>query len=142
MYLLDTNVISEMRKIKQGKADKNVVKWLQSIDPNLLYTSIIVLMEVERGILLKQRKDKVQAEHLQFWLDNIIRPTFQNRTKLLTHATANICATLYIPNPKQENDAWIGATAIEHGFTVVTRNIKDFAGMNVKIINPFDDMYN
>lgn len=138
MYLLDTNVISEMRKIKQGKADKNVVQWLQSTDPNLLYTSIIVLMEVERGILLKRRKDKIQAEHLQFWLDNIIRPAFQNRIKLLSDKTANICATLHVPNPKQENDAWIGATAIEHNFIVVTRNIDDFKEMNVQIINPFD----
>lgn len=138
MYLLDTNAISELRKVKTGKAHQGFIEWLYSIQPDTLYINTIVLMELKKGIFLKQRKDPKQAQDLQIWLDTIIRPTFAHRTLNIDENTIDICAKLHVPNKRPENDAWIGAMAIAYNMTLVTRNVKDYAGLPVKILNPFN----
>lgn len=139
MYLLDTNVVSELRKIKTAKAHQGLSQWLSSIQPEQLYINTIVLMELKKGIFLKQRKDPKQAQVLQIWLDTVIRPAFAQRTLNIDENTIDICAKLHVPNKRPENDAWIGAMAIAYNMVLVTRNVKDYAGLPVKILNPFNE---
>lgn len=139
MYLLDTNVVSELRKIKTAKAHQGLSQWLSSIQPEQLYINTIVLMELKKGIFLKQRKDPKQAQVLQIWLDTVIRPAFAQRTLNIDENTIDICAKLHVPNKRPENDAWIGAMAIAYNMVLVTRNVKDYAGLPVKVINPFNE---
>lgn len=139
MYLLDTNVVSELRKIKTAKAHQGLSQWLSSIQPEQLYINTIVLMELKKGIFLKQGKDPKQAQVLQIWLDTVIRPAFAQRTLNIDENTIDICAKLHVPNKRPENDAWIGAMAIAYNMVLVTRNVKDYAGLPVKVINPFNE---
>ena len=138
MYLLDTNIISEMRKVKQDKADKNVLACLESVNGNLFYTSAVVMMELERGVLRMERKDPAQGRSLRLWLDETTREIFAGRILPIDEHTAAICARLHIPDPAPENDAWIAASAIQHGLTLVTRNTADFAAGGARLLNPFD----
>ncbi|MCG8148787.1 type II toxin-antitoxin system VapC family toxin [Moraxella sp. PS-22] len=137
MYLVDTNVISEMRKIRHRKADPNVTAWVNSVNPNLFYTSIVVMMELQRGVMGKHRTDPEQGKRLQQWFDISVKGIFDKRVLYINDHIADVCAGLHVPNPKPENDAWIAATAIAHGLTLVTRNVSDFDGIAVDIINPF-----
>lgn len=138
MYLLDTNIVSEMRKIKQGKADPKVANWAKQIDNDKFFINTIILMELRRGALLKLRKDKVQGEHLLYWVENIIKVNFAGRILPITEQVSNICSECHVPNPRPENDTWIASTAIAHNFTLVTRNVDDFYGLPVKLLNPFE----
>nr|WP_315043712.1 hypothetical protein [uncultured Moraxella sp.] len=95
------------------------------------------MMELEKGILLKYRKDPTQAKILENWFNYVVIPAFKNRTFIIDNEIAKICATLHIPDKKADNDEWIGATAIAHDLILVTRNVDDYAGMPVKILNPF-----
>ncbi|KND16954.1 twitching motility protein PilT [Enhydrobacter aerosaccus] len=137
MYLIDTNIISEMRKIRHRKADPNVTAWVNSVNPNLFYTSIVVMMELQRGIMGKHRTDPEQGKRLQQWFDISVKAIFDKRVLYINDHIAEVCAGLHVPNPKPENDAWIAATAIANGLTLVTRNVSDFDGIAVDIINPF-----
>ena len=136
MYLLDTNVISELRK---SNADANVVTWAKKIPTNELYLSSITILEIEMGILRVERKDKTQGLALRAWLENTVIPEFKDRTLNVDIYVARTCAQLHVPNPKSERDALIGATALVHNMPIVTRNTKDFEGMNLRLINPWDD---
>jgi predicted nucleic acid-binding protein len=137
MYLLDNNVISEMRKIKTGKANQGVINWAKDKPLTELYTCEIVIMELLRWIVLKQRKDPVQAKHLQAWYDNFVMPNFEGRILTIDRKVSLICAEFHVPNPRPENDCWIASIAKAHDFTLVTRNLGDFEGLPIKIINPF-----
>ena len=137
MYLIDTNIISEMRKIRHRKADPNVTAWVNSVNPNLFYTSIVVMMELQRGVMGKHRTDPEQGKRLQQWFDISVKGIFDKRVLYINDHIADVCAGIHVPNPKPENDAWIAATAIAHGLTLVTRNVSDFDGIAVDIINPF-----
>ena len=136
MYLLDTNVISELRK---SNADANVVTWAKKIPTNELYLSSITILEIEMGILRVERKDKTQGLALRAWIENTVIPEFKDRTLNVDIYVARTCAQLHVPNPKSERDALIGATALVHNMPIVTRNTKDFEGMNLRLINPWDD---
>lgn len=139
MYLLDTNVISEFRKIRKNQANQNVVNWLKSTQPHQLYTSIIVMIELERWGLLKARKDPIQGQQLHDWYQNVVQTSFKERVLMIDEAVAAVCAHLHVPNPKPEHDALIAATAIAHNLILVTRNTQDFKDMdNIKLLNPFD----
>lgn len=138
MYLLDTNVISEIRRIKQGKCHPNVANWVNVIPEDLMYTNAVVMMELERGVLAIERKDKKQGENLRNWLDNIVKPAFDGRILTVTAKTAEICAKLHIPDFAPENDAWIASSALEHHLILVTRNVQDFARTGIKLFNPFE----
>ena len=138
MFLLDTNVISELRKAGDGKADANVVAWLSSVDATTVYLSAITLMEIELGILRIERRDPAQGARLRAWMDQHILPEFADRTLPVDTAVALRCAPLHVPDPRPERDAFIAATALAHGMTVVTRNVADFAPTGVPLLNPWD----
>ena len=137
MYLLDTNVVSELRKQTSGKANENVVAWAKSVSADTLYLSVISLMELEMGVLSIQRKDIQQGNLLRIWLDSQVIPAFNGRTISIDAPIAQCCAGLHIPDPRSERDALIAATAIVHGMTVVTRNLADFESTGVKLLNPW-----
>lgn len=138
MYLFDTNIVSEMRKIKRGDADKQLVTWLQSVSHTDFYTNAVVLMELQRGILGKVRKDPQQAKNLENWFQTAVKTMFEGRILPIDETTATICARLHVPNLTPENDAWIAASAIQHNLTLVTRNTKDFQHPNLRVFNPFE----
>jgi toxin FitB len=138
MFILDTNVISELRKAGDGKADANVVAWLSSVDAGTLYLSAITLMEIELGVLRIERRDPVQGAKLRAWVDQRILPEFADRTLPVDLAVALRCAPLHVPDPRPERDAFIAATALVHGMTIVTRNLADFAPIGVPLVNPWD----
>ncbi len=137
MFLLDTNVISELRKAKTKKADKNVIKWANSVSANNLYISAITVLELETGILLIERKDPSQGAILRSWLNSHVLPIFNDRTLVVDTAVAQRCAKLHIPDPRSDRDAIIAATALVHNMTIVTRNINDFENTGVDLINPW-----
>ena len=138
MYLLDTNVISELRKATSKKISKNVDKWAKSISPSSLYISVITILELETGIYSVERRDSSQSALLRTWMDTHVFPTFSERILYLDIAIAQRCAKLHIPDRKSDRDAIIAATALVHGMTVVTRNINDFEKTGVDLINPWE----
>lgn len=135
MYLLDTNIISELRRPE--KADSRVVAWMAKQQASLIHTSVVVLMELERGILGMERKDVRQGAVLRRWLTEVVLPAFGARVLPIDATTAAICAGLHIPDRVPENDAWIAASSLQHGLTLVTRNSADFANTGVNLLNPF-----
>lgn len=136
-YLLDTNVVSELRKVGDGKADLNVRDWISAQDSRDLYISAITILELERGILGIQRRDIGQGSRLRAWMDGRVRPEFAERTISIDDAVATRCAHLHIPDRRNEADALIAATAIVHGLVVVTRNFQDFQGTGVVLVDPW-----
>lgn len=138
MYLLDTNVVSELRKAKSGKVDKNVVTWADSVLVTKLFLSVITILELETGVLLIERRDPVQGAVLRSWLNAHVLPSFTDRILVVDTAVAQRCAKLHIPDPRSDRDAIIAATALVHGMTVVTRNVDDFAPTGVEILNPWN----
>jgi len=137
MFLLDINVISESRKLRSGKADANVAAWLAATSPAQTFISTVTVFELELGILLKERQDAVQGKALRQWLELTVLPTFGDRILAPGQDVARRCAALHVPNPASERDAWIAATALQHGMTVVTRNIADFERTGVDLLNPW-----
>lgn len=137
MFILDTNVISELRKAGDGKADSQVMRWLSSVNSRQLYLSVITLLELERGILWVERRDTIQGQMLRRWLDGNVLPVFADRILPVDVAVVRQCARLHVPDPRPESDTLIAATALVHGMTVVTRNVADFEPTGVAIINPW-----
>ncbi len=137
MFILDTNVVSELRKVRSGKANANVSHWADTVEAVALYISSITVLELERGVLLVERRDAKQGEVLRTWLDNHVMPEFADRILPVDAAVARRCARLHVPNPQTERDALIAATALVHGMTVVTRNVDDFKTTGVGVLNPW-----
>ena len=137
MFLLDTNVMSELRKAQSGKADRHVAAWLQNANSEDLYLSVIVLEELEIGVLLSERRDPPTGALLRKWLDGQVKQIFSCRTLPVDTAVALRSASLHMPNPRPVRDALIAATALVHGMKVVTRNVADFAPTGVPILNPW-----
>ena len=137
MYLLDTNVVSELRKTKSGKADPNVVSWAQPIPVGSLFLSAITVLELELGLLLIERRDAVQGKVLRAWLDQSVLPAFEGRILPVDVEVARRCARMHVPDRRSERDALIGATALVHGMTVVTRNVPDFSGLDLALLDPW-----
>lgn len=137
MFILDTNVVSELRKAKTGKTDRNVLAWASSVTSGSLFLSAITVLELETGVLLKERSDPAQGSLLRAWLDDHVLPAFQGRVLPVDTAVALRCAKLHIPDRRSERDTLIAATALVHGMTVVTRNVADFRSSGVAIINPW-----
>ena len=136
-FLLDTNIISELRKGGDGRANPEVIAWLSGVDADRLYLSAITLLELERGVLRLERRDIAQGALLRKWMDGQVLPEFRSRTLPLDADAAIRCASLHVPHPKPERDALIAAIALVHGMTVVTRNVVDFETMGVPLLNPW-----
>ncbi len=135
MYLLDTNVISELRK---PQADKNVVAWARSVIAPRMFISAITLKELETGVLRMERRDPAQGKVLRIWLKRHVMPAFDARILPVDAAVALRCARIHVPDQANESDALIAATALVHGLTVVTRNVADFESSGVALINPWN----
>jgi predicted nucleic acid-binding protein len=138
MYLLDTNVVSELRKAKTGKVDRNVRNWAKSVSASTLFLSVISILELEIGILLVERRDRSQGALLRSWMENHVLPTFNDRILAVDTPVAQRCAAMHVPTPRSDRDALIAATALVHGMSVVTRNVSDFEPTGVAVVNPWN----
>jgi predicted nucleic acid-binding protein len=135
--LLDTNVVSELRKAKSGKADPAVTAWAATVPAGSLYISVVTLLELEMGVLRIERRDARQGAIMRAWLDGQVVPAFSGRVLPIDSPVAVQCARLHVPDRLSERDAMIAATAIVHGMTVVTRNVADFRASGVQLLNPW-----
>ena len=139
MFILDSNVVSEIRKIRLGTAHPNVALWADSVNASSLYLSAITVLELELGILQLERKDTRQGDILRQWLESCVLPEFEGRVLPVDARVARCCASLHVPDPRSERDALIAATAWVHGMTVVTRNQGDFQTTDVPLVNPWHE---
>jgi predicted nucleic acid-binding protein len=137
MFLLDTNVVSELRKGTSARANPHVIAWASHVPASQLFLSAITVLELESGVLQLERRDARQGRILRAWLDNHVLPAFHGRILPVDVAVARCCARLHTPDPRGERDGLIAATALVHGMTVVTRNVADFAPTGVATINPW-----
>ena len=137
-YLLDTNVISEMRR--KDRIAKPALAWLQRQAIDELHISALTMMEVEIGIRRLERKDSAQGATLRRWKDGPLAREFRGRILDVDLEIAERCAALHVPDPRPEIDALIAATAIVRRLTLVTRNERDFAGMPVRLVNPWSEL--
>lgn len=137
MFILDTNVVSELRKAKSGKADANVTAWAERVPAGRLFLSAITILELETGVLMVERRDPAQGSVLRAWLDSHVLPAFAGRVLAVDTAVAQRCARLHVPDRRAERDALIAATALVHGMTVVTRNVADFDQTGALIFDPW-----
>jgi predicted nucleic acid-binding protein len=135
-YLLDTNVLSELRK-KEYAIDPAVVNWCRQVELTSCYLSTITVYEIERGLLLLQQRDVEQATLIRDWFTGIL-DEFKKRILPVTLNCATRAAVLQVPNPRPLADSLIVATALEHELALVTRNVKDFQNVGVPIINPWE----
>ena len=136
MFLLDTNVLSELRR--RDRTDRNVAAWADALDPADLFLSAITILEIEAGALLIERRDPAQGALLRAWIDHRVLPAFAGRILAVDTAVAQRCARLHVPDPRAERDALIAATALVHRLKVATRNVADFRPMGVEIVNPWE----
>jgi len=135
MFILDTNVVSELRRPK--KANPKVATWASSIPFENFFLSVMTVFELEHGVLMTEHRDKAQGMILRSWIDKQILPRFEGRIFAIDTAVARRCARLHVPDPRAERDAFIAATALVHGMTVVTRNTGDFAATGARVFNPW-----
>ena len=137
MLILDTNVVSELRKVRQGKADAHVAQWADSVSAADLFVSAITIQELEIGVLLAERRDPPKGALVRAWLDNHVLPAFAGRILPVDTAVAQRSARLHVPEPKPLRDCLIAATALVHGMTVATRNVSDFVATGVDLLDPW-----
>jgi hypothetical protein len=135
MYLVDTNVWSELRN--RSRADASVRTWSETANEAEVYLSVVTVFELERGVLLMERRDARQGAGLRDWLERHVLRPFQKQILPIDAAIARRCAHLHAPDPRPERDALIAATALIHGLTVVTRNTADFEPIGVALLNPW-----
>lgn len=137
MFILDTSVVSELRKIRLGRADAHVAQWADSVESVDLFLSSITVQELEIGVLLAERRDPAQGAVFRAWLDHHVLPAFAGRILPVDTAVAQRSAKLHVPDPRPVRDYLIAATALVHGMTVVTRNVADFEPCGVPLLNPW-----
>lgn len=137
MYLLDTNVISELRKVGDRRADANVMAWVGAVPRSHCYISVITVMELEIGIQRLERRDEAQGERLRTWFESRVLTEFASRTLPVDIVVARTTARLHVPDPRGERDALIAATGLVHSMAVVTRSVQDFSATGVRTIDPW-----
>jgi predicted nucleic acid-binding protein len=135
MYLLDTNVVSELRPGKRDPAPAPR-QWAASVHLDEQFISVVTLYELELGVLSMERRDPAQGAPLRTWLTQL-RALFSPRLLPITERISVACAALQVPDRMPEMDALIAATALKHGLTLVTRNVGDFVGRGVSLLNPW-----
>ena len=139
MFVLDTNVVSELRKVRSGKANPGVAAWAEQIASAELFISAITIHELEHGVLLMERSDPAQGALLRAWLDHSVAAAFKSRVLPVDERVARRSAALHMPNPAPFRDALIGATALVHEMAVVTRDLKDFQRFDeLAVLNPWN----
>ena len=138
MYVLDTNVVSELRKARSGRIDPDVLAWSASVPVRSLFLSVITILELEQGVLSVSRRDPAQGHLLGLWLQREVLGAFSQRILAVDTAVALRCARLHVPDPRPDRDALIAATALIHGMTVVTRNVGDFLPTGVRTLDPWN----
>jgi len=137
MYLLDTNLVSELRKARTGKADPGVLTWAAGLPADAQFLSVITVLELELGVRLRERRDPAQGTLLRTWLERQVIDGFAGRIIAVDTEIARCCAALQVPDPRPDRDTLIAATALIRGLTVATRNTRDFAGTGVALHNPW-----
>jgi len=133
-YLLDTNVLSETRK---KQPDKRVTQFLSTVEPSALYISVLTLGELRKGVALKRQSDPETAQKLGSWVDGL-QYSFAERILGIDAAVANLWGKLSAERSRPVIDTLLAATAIVHELVLVTRNTKDVAVPEVKILNPWE----
>ena len=136
-WLLDTNVVSELRKAPAGRANRKVVAWARAQPAGAFHISVVTLLELEIGVLSLERRDAAQGGVLRRWLDAHVVPAFAGRILVVDAVVARRCAHLQVPDRMSERDALIAATALVHRMTVVTRNGTDFVASGVALLDPW-----
>ena len=134
MFLLDTNVVAELRK---PHADQRVKRWAGSVAATSLFLSAISVLELETGVLRIERRDARQGKALRHWLEMQVLTAFADRVLPVDTAVARRCARLHASSRMAEGDALVAATALEHALTLVTRNTGDFKRAGVESLNPW-----
>jgi toxin FitB len=137
MFLLDTNVVSEARR--PARLPRPVTDWFASTNAETMFISVATLLEIEVGVQRLERRDQSQGAVLRRWQSLSLTPSFDGRILPFTEQIANCCAAMHVPDPRPLLDSMIAATAIIHKLTLVTRNVADFAGMSVRVFNPWVD---
>jgi predicted nucleic acid-binding protein len=137
MFILDTNIVSELRKARNGRADTNVVAWATAVPAVSLFVSAITIHELELGVLQLERKDPTQGSILRHWLDNQVMTAFADRIIDVGAKIARRSAALHVPVTRPFRDSLIAATGLVHSMTIVTRNVADFEHTGVDVINPW-----
>lgn len=137
MYILDTNVVSELRKKASGRADANVVRWAEGVVPAQLYLSTVTIFEIEIGIQRLTLRGE-DTDRLQLWLSNHVLTAFAERILPIDQHVAMLFARMMVPITRPYRDTLIAATAQHHGYTVVTRNTKDFDALPIRLLNPWE----
>ena len=139
MFLLDTNVVSELRETRTRKPHPRVAAWARSIDPADQYTTSVTILELEIGVVLKRRHDAAQAAIFRTWMDSHVFPAFAGRILEFDSEAAQHCAALHEWATPPFRNALIAGIAMARGFAVVTRNVRDFQPMGVPVFNPWED---
>lgn len=137
-FLLDTNVISELRKNRHNRVEKNVALWAESINPEMLYISVMTVYEIDIGILRLERKDRLKSSLIRKWFDDQVISTFSGRIVPVDTEICLRCAALNVPDPKPFRDSLIAATALVRNMILVTRNVADFKGLGLQLVNPWN----
>lgn len=133
-FLLDTNLVSELRK---PNADAAVVAWAAGLSKQEAFLSVVTIREIEAGVLRVERRDPAQGAVLRAWLEEQVLEGYADRILPIDLPTARRAAALHIPDPRPERDALIAATALVRGLTVATRTVGDFEPMGVALVNPW-----
>jgi toxin FitB len=138
VFLLDTNVVSELRKVAAAKGDAAVTAWEQRVFAADLFVSVITVFEIEIGVLQLELRDPIQGDRLRHWFAEVFQPSFRGKVLPVDEAVALRAASMHVPNRRPDRDAFLAATALVYGMTVVTRNVRDFEGTGVKLLNPWE----
>jgi predicted nucleic acid-binding protein len=134
--LVDTNVVSELKRGRN--ADSRVLAWFSQMPNEQIFTSVIVLGEVRRGIELMARRDKPQSELLERWYSSV-REQLANRVLAVDEAVMTVWSRISVPDPLPAYDGLIAATALVHGMTIATRNATDYRRAGVAVFDPWAD---